>query len=438
MTVSYNVRGGVEQISDDSSTTADLKQAATEVKQLGTVDTSFSRGQLYILDEAVVFVQSINESTVRNLIDNIFSKGPFNPLRTFGLYKPYEAPLEEADQDSGSWRIPYSDIAGISLLSKGSGYEIFLRPAGDPGYLYRIRNDQGTDYIGFRWLYSPNHDTAVQMAGELFDQASRYGRVEQFDAGGHFVGRTKQVEFPQGDSEYANKEPAHQATPSTTEPQDSMETSVHEQSGVDSDSLDWMEDSGTEFQLRNQTDETLKLTVGCRTASSVSFTEETALEPGEEAIWEDLPEEEFQIGITGAINGGRTFEPAEIGDTLTTTVTQGGLQFSETGQTSFSDEAGTPQGNERTPEPESSQTSDTDTNRGEANETSIAQESAETEEGDSDLKLRLFGFGLVVVLLGVPASGIIIGPGFVTGGVLLLGTVLTIVGLLQALLSWIR
>lgn len=217
MSGSYRVRGGIEDVSDGSSTGASIKQAAKEVKDLGTVDTSFSRGQLYLLDDEVVFAQSITESRIKNYLDNIFSKGPLNPLRTLGIYNPYEAPLNKADQYDGSWRLPYSEIEAVSLLSIGMGYEIFLRRSGAPGRLYRIRNEQGTDYIGFRWLHSPNHDTAVQMAGELFDQAMRYGGVEEFDAGGNLVSRTKTVEFPKGDSQYADRERVEQPTSTASE-----------------------------------------------------------------------------------------------------------------------------------------------------------------------------------------------------------------------------
>lgn len=213
--VYQRVRGGIETIRDSSSTTEELKQAAKEVKELGTVDASFSRGQLYLLEEEVVFAQSINESTIGNFLDNFFSKGPINPLQTLGIYKPYESSLEDADQYAGSWRLPYSEIEAVSLLSKANGYEVFLRPTGDDEHLYRIRNDKGNDYIGFRWLHSPNHDTAVQIASEIFDQANRYGRVEEFNAGGHFPVRTKQVEFNKGESKHAGKEPVEQSTSST-------------------------------------------------------------------------------------------------------------------------------------------------------------------------------------------------------------------------------
>lgn len=208
------VRGGIETISESTSTTEELKQVATEVKELGTVDASFSRGQLYLLEDELVFAQSINESTVGNFLDNVFSKGPINPLQTLGIYKPYETSLEDADQYDGTWRLPYSEIEAVSLLSKGNGYEIFLRPAGDNEHLYRIRNDEGNDYIGFRWLYSPNHDTAVQIASELYDQAMRYGGVEEFNPGGHFPGRTKRVDFNIGESEYAEKDVIEQPTSS--------------------------------------------------------------------------------------------------------------------------------------------------------------------------------------------------------------------------------
>lgn len=215
MTKSYKVRGGIEDVSGGSSTASSVKQAAKEVKDLGTVDASFSRGQLYLLDNEVVFSQSINESTIKNMLDNIFSKGPINPLRALNIYNPYEAPLADADENNGSWRLPYNDIEAISLLSKGNGYEIFLRPTGDPGHLYRIRNDQGTDYIGFRWLHSPNHDTAVQMASELFTGASRFGPVKEFDAGSHFPSRTKQVEFPKEESNDARPDRVKKPTTDT-------------------------------------------------------------------------------------------------------------------------------------------------------------------------------------------------------------------------------
>lgn len=208
------VRGSIESISDSTGTTEELKEVATEVKELGTVDASFPRGQLYLLEDEVVFAQSINESTVMNYANNLLSIGPISPLQTLGIYKPYKTSLEDAGQYAGTWRLPYSEIEAISLLSKANGYEIFLRRAGDSGHLYRIRNEEGTDYIGFRWLSSPNHDTAVQMAGELFDQAMRYGGVEEFNPGGHFPGRTKQIEFDKGKSKYADKEPIDQSTSS--------------------------------------------------------------------------------------------------------------------------------------------------------------------------------------------------------------------------------
>lgn len=216
MSDSYRVRGGIEDVSDDTTTAGEAKQAAREVKELGTVDASFSRGQLYLLEDEVVFAKSENESTIRNAIDNVFSKGPFNPLRTLGIYKPYEAPLTEADENPGSWRVPYGDIEAVSLVSKALGYEIYLRPTGDPGYLYRIRNDQGTDYVGFRWLHSPNHDTAVRIAGELFERASRRGPVETFDAGRHFTGQTKQIDFPTVESSGVDGTQSQQATATAT------------------------------------------------------------------------------------------------------------------------------------------------------------------------------------------------------------------------------
>ncbi len=216
MTKSYSVRGGIEDVSGGSSTASSVKQAAKEVKDLGTVDTSFSRGQLYLLENEVVFAQSMNESTIKNMLDNIFSKGPINPLRILNIYNPYEASLADADENNSSWRLPYNDIEAVSLLSKGNGYEIFLRPTGDPGHLYRIRNDQGTDYIGFRWLHSPNHDTAVQMASELFTEASRFGPVKEFDAGSHFPSRTKQVEFPKEKSNAAGPDRVQEPTTDTS------------------------------------------------------------------------------------------------------------------------------------------------------------------------------------------------------------------------------
>ncbi|WP_436930276.1 hypothetical protein [Halosimplex halobium] len=219
MTDPYKVRGEIEEITDSSSKTGAVKQAGREIKQLGTVDASFSRGQLYLLDDQVVFAQSATESTAKNLLDNVFSKGPFNPLRSLGIYNPYEAPLAEADQQAGSWRLPYSDIEGVSLLSKGNGYEIYLRPSDDRGYLYRIRNDEGTDPIGFRWLYSPNHDTAVRMAGELFERAQRDGGAVEFDAGDHFVARTQRVEFPKDGAESNGTGQARGETTTTAGPE---------------------------------------------------------------------------------------------------------------------------------------------------------------------------------------------------------------------------
>lgn len=444
MTDSYRVRGGIEKVSDDSTTGGELKQATKEFKELGTVDASFSRGQLYLLDKEVVFAQSINESTILNLIDNVFSKGPFNPLRTLGLYKPYESPLDEADQYSGSWRLPYSDIEAVSLLSKGNGYEIFLRPSGNPGYLYRIRNDQGTDYIGFRWLYSPNHDTAVQMAGELFDQANRYGRVKTFNPGGHFVGRTKEVEFPQGDSEYADKEPVQQTTTNSTETtantRAASETASQTNESEVTDSFDWMDNSSGAFCVRNKTDNPVQLTVGCRTASAVTFTEEIALNPDEEATWEELPDEEFQIGIAGFDKVGRTFQPADVDNTLIATATEAGIEFAIEEETPFEETTETTPPRDSRAAQETEQSNCLGASAGEtvSDEPNHETESERAKGGQGGPKLRVFGYGLAVLLLGLPASGIIIGAGFVTFGVFLLGTGLTLVGLFQALLSWLR
>lgn len=216
MTDSYLARGGIETVAEEGGTASDIKQAAKDVKDLGTVDASFSRGKLFLLRDEAVFAPSINESTIGNFIDNFFSVGPFNPLRTLGIYSPYETSLEDTDQYSGSWRLPYSDIEGVSLLSKSSGYEIFLRPTFDSERLYRIRVEHGPDPYGFRWLYSPNHDNATKLAGELFDRAAQYNNVEEFNAGGHFTVRTKQVDFPKTEPQHI--EPKQTAQRETSKP----------------------------------------------------------------------------------------------------------------------------------------------------------------------------------------------------------------------------
>lgn len=322
----YRVRGGIEPVSDDDSTKRDLLDAAKEVKEIGTADASFSRGELHLLDDEVVFAPGINESTVANVINNVLSKGPID-LTTLGIYDPYESSLEDADQYSGSWRMSYADIDGVSVLSKANGYEVFLRPRDRSDRLYRIRVGP-MDPIGFRWLYSPTHDTAVELAGELFERASQYGNVAEFNAGGHFPVRTKQVEFPSESigSEPATStesEPSESATTPAAEPSpgDTATTETPEpEAGAGSDSTDtddvsWL-GSTEEPRLVIENAGAVRRTVkaGVRVDSEPVFTAEVELGAGESHTVEDLPAEPCQIGVVTADDrtASTDIDPAEL------------------------------------------------------------------------------------------------------------------------------
>jgi hypothetical protein len=464
---SYKVKGGVVEVADRGSGASGVVSAVGRgMAELSVYADDFRRSRLFLTREGIVYVPSPNESTVKNTLGAALSKGPINPLRLLGLYRPYAADLADANERDGAWAVSYADIDGLSLLSKSSGNELFVRSGATPSVLYRIRNFTGTDYVG---VYRGNRKYAKRFAGEIYALAGADGGVTEFDAGPEFSVYTKQREIPEDrriareDLPTAPPGTVGDATePSGTPPRSERDTTTADPPGTASpadergvtDSHDGVGGVTGQFRVRNGTDSPTRLTVGCRTDGDVVFTDRVTLDSGEETAWNDLPEERFQIGMSGAVEAAETFRPTDLDGALVAAVTEAGV--------SFGVEDGMPRSGEATaaptPSPESHGTggreerspgrgAGTDrerepgANRGP--ETDVGDASAggavdERDDGGSDgLKLRLLGFGVVAMFLVLPASGIALGPGPVTFAVFLVGSVLILAGLVQAVRSWL-
>lgn len=464
--VSYKVKGGVVEVAERESGASGVVEAVGRgMTEFSAYAGDFRRGRLFLTREGIVYVPSPNESTIKNAVGGALSKGPINPLRLLGLYKPYAANLADASERDGAWAVSYADVDGLSLLSKSSGNELFVRTSGTPSVLYRIRNETGTDYVG---VYRGNRKYAKRFAGEIYGLANEEGGAVEFDAGPDFSVYTKQREIPE--DRQISREDLPTAPPRTfdsgtgpsgTRSQSEGETTTAASARgasptgarARSDSRGRAGGSTSELRLRNEADASNRITVGCRTESGVVFTDRVALGSGEETSWEELPEKRFQIGVSGAVEATETFRPTELDGPLVATVTGTGVDFGVESEGSLAEEA------ERTatPDPErhgasqhEGRTAGPDaTDRGgeagsdrtfEADAGDAPDSRAADGEGgeESDgLELRLLGFGAVVLFLVFPTAGIVVGPGLVTFAAFLVGSALSLAGVVQAVRSWL-
>jgi hypothetical protein len=450
---SYNVRSGVIDTEDRNSGAAGAAKAVGR----GAVENalgagSFGRGRLYLTEDGVVFARSPTESRVGNFVDGLLAKGPINPVRLLGIYNPYEAPLDRATEVDGSWVLPYSEIDGLSLLSKSSGNELFIRPRSDPSVLYRIRNDHGTDYVGF---YRGNRKTAKKFAGNIYALAEQSGGIEEFDAGPEFSVRTKQRAIPKDRSvtraDLVESPPrlfdgavsshgssARSESAAGRRVAEAASGSSGRSGGATADTLGGGAERRPTLRVRNATERRQQIKLGCRTSSEILFNDQATLGTGEATEWTQLPDEEFEIGImAGAdVQASQSFEPSALDGPLTVTLSSSGFVFDDGSRTETRDVGG--ESRTATTATDGEPTS-TDHRRGGADAEDAATADPSESDSGSLRGVKTLLAGCLLMFLGGPAVVVLFRPpAIVQSALWTLAAGVIVVGLYRILRSWRR